>query len=130
MQGNLYDTPAVVTYPQPGMAVEKIGRTTGLTKGVIVAQSASPVPVGYNVNEYNVRKTVFFEEVFIIMSQDGPFSRPGDSGSLVVHTDASGNRHSVGLVFAGDVDRGLSFMLPLEPILTKLQLEIVGRHNV
>jgi hypothetical protein len=130
MQGQVYDTPTEVADPVPGMQVEKVGRTTGHTLGIIVAQAASPVPVGYNVKEYGVQKTVFFEEVFIVHSQPQPFSKPGDSGSLAVSRDAQGVRRAVGLVFAGDPDRGLSFILPLRPILDKLELEIVGSHNI
>lgn len=129
MQGNAYDTPEEVADPVPGMIVEKIGRTTGHTHGVIVAQSASPIPVSYNVREYGIQKVVFFEEVFIVQSHPHPFSKPGDSGSLVVSLDRHGVRRSVGLVFAGDPEKGLSFILPLRPILDKLELDIVGNHN-
>lgn len=130
MQGNAYDTPLEVADPMPGMLVEKVGRTTGHTHGQIVAQSASPVPVAYNVREYGITKSVFFEETFIIQSFPTPFSKPGDSGSLVVSRDAQGVRRAVGLVFAGDPDRNLSFILPLRPILDKLELQIVAGHNL
>jgi hypothetical protein len=130
-QGTYYDTPANDSEPLPGMTVEKVGRTTGLTRGTIVAQSASPVPVAYTVNEYGVRKNVFFERVYVIQTSDGqPFSRPGDSGALVVNVAPDGSRSAVGLVFAGNEQRGLSFILPLPEILGKLGLSIVSGHNV
>ncbi|WP_024896880.1 hypothetical protein [Brucella rhizosphaerae] len=130
-QGTHYDTPAVSGDPVPGMTVEKVGRTTGLTRGSIVAQSASPVPVAYIVNEYGVRKNVFFERVFVVVTPDGqPFSRPGDSGSLVVSVGIDGIRTAVGLVFAGQEQRGLSYILPLPEILDKFGLNIVSGHNV
>lgn len=129
-QGSWYDTPAVVGEPMPGTRVKKVGRTTGFTQGLIVAQSASPVPVSYAVNEYGVKKTVWFEKVFIVVGDNGqPFSRPGDSGSLVVADDGTGNQVAVGLVFAGN-DRGMSFVLPLPEVLDKLDLTIVSGHHV
>lgn len=130
-QGGRYDTPAVVGEPRPGMKVMKVGRTTGYTEGVIIAQSVSPVPVAYAVTEFGVKKTVFFEDVFIIRSlTDGEFfSKAGDSGSLVVQVMPDGELQSVGLIFAGNA-RGESFILPLQPMLDKLDLTVVSGHNV
>lgn len=129
-QGDHYDTPAVVADPQPGRKVAKVGRTTGHTEGVIVAQSASPVPVSYAVSEYGVKKVVFFSDVFIVHGLTEPFSRPGDSGSLVVQIEPDGSRVAVGLVFAGNPKTGESFVLPLQPILDQLDLNVVSGHNV
>lgn len=130
-QGDRYDTPAVVGEPRPGLKVMKVGRTTGYTEGVILAQSVSPVPVAYAVSEFGVKKTVFFDDVFIIRSlTDGEFfSKSGDSGSLVVQVMPDGELQSVGLVFAGNA-RGESFILPLQPMLDKLDLTVVSGHNV
>lgn len=129
-QGNAYDTPGVVGPPIPGTRVKKFGRTTGLTSGTLVAQAASALPVAYNVNEYGVKKSVWFNNVFIVMGDNGqPFSRPGDSGSLVVSDDGAGNLIAVGLVFAGN-ERGQSFVLPLPDVMQKLGVTIVTGHNV
>jgi hypothetical protein len=131
MQGAAFDTPSVVKDPAPPMRVEKVGRTTGYTTGTVVAQSASPVSVQYVVNEYGVRKTVWFETVYIVQGDNSSaFSKPGDSGSLVVSKDSNGDRAAVGLVFAGNEQRGLSFVLPLPAILQKLGLSITAGHNV
>ncbi|WP_051644655.1 hypothetical protein [Labrenzia sp. DG1229] len=130
-QGTVFDTPPDVATPTPSMRVKKFGRTTGFTKGTIVAQSASPVPVQYHVAEYGIRKTVFFETVFVVVGDSGmPFSKPGDSGSLVVADDGNGRSVAVGLVFAGNEQRGLSFILPLPEIMKKLSVEIVSGHHV
>lgn len=130
-QGDKFDTPAKAGEPRPGMKVMKVGRTTGYTEGVIVAQSVSPVPVGYAVSEFDVKKTVFFDEVFIVRSlNDGEFfSKSGDSGSLVVQVMPDGSHEAVGLVFAGNA-RGESFILPLQPMLDRLDLTVVSGHNV
>lgn len=131
MQGDRSDTPEEVADPFGGMMVEKVGRTTGHTSGVVVGVSASPLPVGYNIKEYGVSKTVFFEEAWVVQGSDGsPFSRAGDSGSLVVGVGTDGIRRAVGLVFAGNEQRGLSYILPLQPILDKLEVELVYGHNV
>ncbi|MGW6778963.1 hypothetical protein ACWF50_13080 [Brucella pseudogrignonensis] len=131
MQGTYYDTPSVVREPKPSSIVKKVGRTTGLTKGKIVAQAACPIPVDYLVNEYGVKKKVFFETVYIVEGENGqPFSRPGDSGSLVVSQDENGIMESVGLVFAGNEQRALSFILPLPAILDKLNVSVLSGHNV
>ena len=128
-QGDRYDTPSAVGDPQPGLKVMKVGRTTGYTEGRVVAQSVSPVPVSYAVAEYGVKKTVFFDEVFIVHGLTEQFSKAGDSGSLVVQVMPDGSRQSVGLVFAGNA-RGESFVLPLRPILEQLDLNVVSGHNV
>ena len=57
------------------------------------------------------------------------FSKPGDSGSLVVAHDGQGQTSAVGLVFAGNELRGLSFILPLPEIMQKLSVEIVSGHH-
>jgi hypothetical protein len=130
MQGNLCDTPHIVGEPQPGSIVEKIGRTTGYTRGRVIGQSVSPIPVSYVLNEYSVRKLVYFNSVFVVSGLQGDFSKRGDSGSLVMSVTPSGDRIAVGLVFAGDEQRGLTFILPLSTILLNLGLEICSGLNV
>lgn len=131
MQGDRCDTPAEVADPFGGMIVEKFGRTTGLTTGVVMAASASPLPVGYNIKEYGVSKTVYFDDVWIVVGVNGlPFSKGGDSGSLVMGVGADGVKRAVGLVFAGNEQRGQSFILPLRSIINQLDVELVYGHNV
>lgn len=131
MQGDRYDTPTSVADPTGGWRVEKFGRTTGFTSGRIRGIVPMPMGVGYSVKEYGVSKTVFFNDVIVIDGDgDAPFSKAGDSGSLVVGYDDDGNRHAVGLVFAGNEARGQSFILPLPLILDKLGVELVTGHNV
>lgn len=131
MQGDKFDTPISTTTPVGGMRVEKFGRTTGHTTGTVLGTAASPLPVGYSIKEYGISKSVFFDDVVIVQGEgDQPFSKAGDSGSLVIGIDAEGERQAVGLVFAGNEQRGLSFILPLPSILHALEVELVYGHNV
>jgi hypothetical protein len=86
-----------------GLAVQKYGRTTGLTKGTI--------------SEINVTVTVCYEGFSIFCSKSATFtdqvaigsssfSDGGDSGSLIV-TDNTG-RNPVALLFAGSSTRTLA----------------------
>jgi hypothetical protein len=68
-QGRHCDTPAMVTEPVAGMKVEKVGRTTGLTTGRILAVSVTPVPVNYRIPEYGITKVAFFNDVYIVIGE-------------------------------------------------------------
>lgn len=129
MQGNLCDTPPQVGEPISGSIVEKIGRTTGHTRGRIIGQSVAPLSVGYLLNEYSVRKSVYFQSVFIVEGLQGDFSRRGDSGSLVMSCQPDGSRVSVGLIFAGDEQKKLTYILSLPTILERLSLSICSGLN-
>jgi len=126
MQGQTYDTPAAVTPIQAAQQVEKVGRTTGHTTGTVIAQLAGPFYVNYNVPGV-CTQIVYFEPVFIVQGVGGAFSQPGDSGSLVT-VNHGGQRSAVGIVYAGD-SQGLSYILPLQPILTTLEVSLVSGHN-
>ncbi|NLM97937.1 MAG: hypothetical protein GX175_10095 [Halanaerobiaceae bacterium] len=76
-----------VTEPEINMEVKKSGRSSGLTKGRIVAIEAT---LTVNMNETD---TAVFEDQFITT----PLSKPGDSGSLILDM----NNNAVGLLFAG-----------------------------
>ena len=92
---NGYGTPKSTTKTASiKMAVQKYGRTTGLTSGKIYAMNAT-VNVGYDVG------TAKFVGQLII--SPGTFSAGGDSGSLIVTKSrtASENNKPVGLLFAG-----------------------------
>lgn len=136
MQGRAYDTPSAIADPDVDMEVEKVGRTTRHTRGVVEALVAGALPVSYNTITYHgpdeeVRFTglVYFAPVFKITGVDGPFSLSGDSGSLVTSTDGRGRRVAVGLVFAG-LAPDESYMLPIRPILERFGASLVSGHNV
>lgn len=134
-QGTVYDTPANAVAVLSSMNVEKVGRTTGHTKGVVIGQYHGGVPIHYDMEMHEFKGRVFFDPVFLVKGIGGSFSEPGDSGALVVALDANGQRSAIGLVVGGIVDRGspggtLTIMLPIIPILTKLGVALVSGHNV
>jgi len=129
MQRTGYDTPLTTIAPVPGMVVRKIGRTTGDTSGMIVAQAVGFVPVAMEVSQF--RGTIYFDNIYIIQGAGGqPFSDRGDSGSLIVNTDAAGQKHATGLLFAGSGDQSLTFMIPIDKVLGHFNVTLVGGHNV
>ncbi len=83
----------------PKTKVMKLGRTSGLTVGTVTATEVDHILVGYDIGN------VTFDDQIEIKGIDAPFSKEGDSGSLVV-TDA---KEAVGLVFCGNefTDDGL-----------------------
>ena len=74
------------------LAVHKMGRTTGYTRGTIEDVSAD-VKVGYDTGEYT-----FSNQIIINGLGSQAFSDSGDSGSLIV---ARTSGRATGLLFAG-----------------------------
>lgn len=134
MQRNHYDTPTSVLDMAPGMKVQKVGRTTDLTSGFVYGELIGAASISYSASQYGFSGSVYFEPLFLVHGIGDVFSEGGDSGSLVVHEDAQGARHAVGIVVGGCVDNGApggkrSIVLPLRPILDRLQVTLVALHN-
>ncbi len=129
MQRTYYDTPAVADQLVGGMLVEKAGRTTGLTHGVVRGQTVGPTSVVYTARGGVGRKWVYFDNAFVIEGLNGkPFSQKGDSGSLITTTTTNGDRIAVGLLFA---DHGnITLSLPISVILQHFGVTLVCGHNV
>jgi hypothetical protein len=102
MVNNLYTPSSTVVSPSVGLAVKKVGRTSGLTSGTI-----SGINVTINVN-YGVGVARFVNQIYVASN----FIRSGDSGSMMV--TQNGN-NPVGLNFAGS--GGQSFANPIGPAL-------------
>ncbi len=83
--------------PVPGMRVIKSGRTTGVTTGVITATGVNNVQVNYGTRTNP--KIATFNDTIEIVGDNGPFSAPGDSGSVILE---QGTGRPVALLFAGD----------------------------
>ena len=113
-----------VTASNPlGKSVQKYGRTTRLTKGVVQA-----VNVTITVS-YGGTKMALFENQIAIGADRGAFVKPGDSGSLIV-TVSNPEREAVGLLFAGDARGRTGFANPIDAVLTELGADLAAREGL
>ncbi|GIG41843.1 hypothetical protein [Cellulomonas phragmiteti] len=107
-----------------GEVVGKIGRTTSVTAGRVTAIELDDVVVGYGDDLGNLR---FDDQIEIEGTGTGPFSRGGDSGSLVYREDGV----ALGLLFAGsetggDNGRGLTYVNPIDVVLGALDATLLA----
>jgi hypothetical protein len=105
--------------------VEKLGRTTGLTRGRVTAIEVDDVVVDFGSEVGLLR---FDGQVEVSGTSAGPFSRGGDSGSLV---RLAGGGPAVGLLFAGserggDDGLGLTFCNVVDDVLAALGVRLAG----
>lgn len=112
-------TTAAAYFNQP---VEKYGRTTGDTKGVVNAVNAT-----VNVS-YDVGVAVFVNQIIIVGTGKGKgakFSDAGDSGSLVVEQTT---HQPVGLLFAGSSGgpNSITIANPINAVLSELNDALGG----
>jgi len=102
-----------------GLSVQKYGRTTGLTKGIIT---------GINVTvlvDYNAGTAIFTDQIEVSSdSKRGALIKSGDSGSLLV-TDPG--KQPVGLLFAGDNRGKLGFANRIDLVLNHFSVVIDGQ---
>jgi hypothetical protein len=106
----------------PDEAVEKVGRTTGHTVGLITAVEVDGVAVQYDGAVYR------FDDQIEIAGRAGAFSAGGDSGSVIWR---SRDRAPIGLLFAGSDTggvggTGVTFANPLSTVLSTLGAEWVS----
>lgn len=106
----------------PGDEVEKVGRTTGHTHGRVSAIEMDDVLVGYGP-ELGV--LAFDGQIEVESTSAGPFSRGGDSGSLVYRADGV----ALGLLFAGsetggEGGTGLTYVNPIDTVLGALGVRL------
>ncbi len=101
--------------PHPGVAVQKVGRTTGHTTGTIAVVGAA-VRVSYG------DKVALFTDQLEIVAEDThpPFSAGGDSGSAILTEDG---KQVLGLLFAGDDTT--TYANPIAQVQAALGFEIV-----
>ncbi|NNH24727.1 chymotrypsin family serine protease, partial [Pseudokineococcus marinus] len=105
-----------------GLVVEKVGRTTGLTRGAVTAIELDGVAVSYPSG------VVTFDDQVEVTGADGAFSAGGDSGSLVYDPVT---RTAVGLLFAGSErggpgGAGLTFCNPVDAVLEALGVQLLA----
>lgn len=130
-----YDTPTeILTDVSPGTRVQKWGRSTAWTSGKVSTVLTDPEPVEYSVVSYfspqasqTFRGTIYYPTVYEVGNLGPPFSAAGDSGSLVVTIEPNGDApRAVGVIIAGGQTKTL--ILPLQPMLEQLKLELVADH--
>lgn len=107
-----------------GEAVGKSGRTTGVTTGRVTAIELDDVVVGYGDGLGALR---FDDQIEVEATGEGPFSRGGDSGSLVYREDGV----ALGLLFAGSETggtngTGLTYCNPIGTVLERLGATLLG----
>jgi hypothetical protein len=93
------------------IAVRMFGARSGFKQGVITAIVKEAI-----INYGFVNRTL--HDLIVVESTGGPFSQPGDSGSLVV--DAA--NAAIGIVVAGDDTRSL--VIPINRILKKFEAQL------
>lgn len=114
-------SPPVTAYVD--QLVQKYGRTTFLTEGIVSGIEATVVV------DYGDRTARFTNQIII----DGPqqFIDSGDSGSLLVtygpDSSSDGGRSPVGLLFAGSEDGSTAIATPIQEVLDALEVTIDGQ---
>ena len=101
--------------------VFKVGRTSGLSWGRITAIELDPIEIDMGSAVH-----AFDGQIEIEGTGVSPFSRPGDSGSLVVDSQC----RAIGLLFAGSTaggrnGKGLTYANPIDEVLDKLNARLV-----
>ena len=108
--------------PTVGLAVQKSGRTTGHTTGVISAVNVT-VDVGYSTEcGGSSNQVARFTNQFRVT--DGTFSAGGDSGSLILESSVSGPPRAVGLLFAGSSSSTIAN--PIDAVLNAFNVTLVS----
>ena len=111
-----YGTPRASTVAASvGQAVQKYGRSTGLTFGEVIGINAT-VDVSYDA-----RTARFVDQ--IIVGGDAGFILPGDSGSLLV---TAPDKDPVGLLFAGNEAGDYAIANRIDLVLDALDVTIDG----
>lgn len=109
----------------PDELVEKVGRTTGHTRGRITAVEVDGVGVQYDGGLHT------FDDQIEIEGLTGAFSAGGDSGSVIWR---SRDRAPLALLFAGSTQGGaagggVTFANPLATVLRELRVEWVSSSD-
>jgi len=98
-----------------GMTVKKNGRTTQATIGTI-----TDINVNISVGGYSCGVAQFRNQIGIRGIGGNPFSRGGDSGSLIVTANSN---QPVALLFAGRTDNSITFANPIEAVISQLSIQ-------
>jgi hypothetical protein len=118
-----YGTPrSTPVTPTINGKVQKYGRTTGQTNGIVWALN-STVDVNYGPDAAgNPQIARFVGQIVLKGRGRGLFSEPGDSGALVV----TNRRDPIGLLFAGSSFFDFTFANPIDEVLAEFDMTIDG----
>ena len=108
--------------PTFGMPVQKMGRTSCLTNGVIATLDTN-IKVDYSFNPRKPKLAKFVNQISIT-GTTGAFGAAGDSGSLILTRDSC--PQAVALLFAGSADGKFTFANPISEVLSGLGVTMVG----
>ena len=90
--------------PAIGMRVKKVGRTSGLTRGMIISTDVVANVTFETRCGNEIEKTArFIDQIAIVSNNNRDFSKGGDSGSMI-YRDVNNCPAPVGLLFAGSGD--------------------------
>lgn len=103
-----------------GETVMKVGRTSGLTTGHVVAFELDNVVAGFEMGSLR-----FDGQIEIEGDNGQPFTRGGDSGALVVSGGSAVALHFAGSESGGPNGVGLSYVSPIETVLNALGVELM-----
>ncbi len=106
-----------------GQKVLRVGRTTGLRRGTVVA-------FGYEFIDQ--RDATAYTDLLIVGNDDIPFSTHGDSGSLIVTDD--GQLNPIGLLWGGwqeklrtgHAQENWTYGIALSRVLDALEIDLVS----
>ncbi len=117
----MFGRPKGTTPAANGMIVRKFGRTTSSTEGdVDDIQATFTIPYRSGV--------VRFTDLIVIRTLGSePFSKAGDSGSLILSRDEN---KAVGLLFAGSDTGGFTLAHHIEPLLQKLKVSLYSSDDL
>jgi endonuclease G len=104
-----------ISRAEPGMVVEKSGYKSEITHGW-VTEIHTTAKMSYD------RQTRLIRDVFVIDNLGGQVSCGGDSGSLWLD---SGNKHAVGLHFAGTDRPEQALAMDIQAVLDALEVDLV-----
>jgi hypothetical protein len=96
-----------------GERVYKVGRTTGMTYGILDIVGLQRQRIVINSRHY------IYTNVLAVKCLNGPFSKAGDSGALVYTEDGS----AIGLVIAGTEE--YTFVSPLDACLRDIKATLL-----
>jgi hypothetical protein len=109
---------APLTYAEK---VYKVGRTTGLTEGVVTAVEVDNISVTYDQST-----ATFDSQIEVRSTGNNSFAAGGDSGSLVFDE----RNLAIGLIFGGTLQEGsgssgLVYVNPLDTVLNDLNVDLL-----